>query len=653
MALNLWKAAGKPTAYNPLGNSVSVGFLTLLDVTKEYVVRFKAKYLNGTSGQVRISGRTAVYNDFVLSGVLKEYETSFSVGLFIGVKDERFYIWDNLNSNNVYITDIELVEKPLPKLTVNGIDGFASGKWTLHANAKVIDDETLELNATANYQQSYIDVLVTPNTQYAVSISPLTNGMRLAGQWRGGTTGLTWTPELRDSGNLITLTSPSNANTLRIFLDNVVPSGKFTFKRPMLNLGSVPVPYEKKRGDKMVEPVPKKNLFDGKWDSGYISGGSTSTALSAHATARTTKWIPCKPNTTYTLSGGNRNSWQVKSSSGVISSLTELPTVTTRSDSAEMRVYYSVDGAQTQVQIEQGTTATPYEPYTLQMNKRPAKPVAKQEGGLRMDGVNNYLHLPPMTMDAIEIDCFIDSVQLKPINTIVDARYGLSNGYLQITGGAFYPSGWGYANGYKFGERSVITLKASTPFTDDVTVFNNMFNSQQTKGILYAVRCYLNGAKVYELDFTNPNSIVGDKALPNAKNLIPSFEDSRWQLHANARVYGRDVLRLEATAIWQSSYIELNVKHNTNYIIQSSGNGNYAVTDEAGSTLLSYRTGQSTVNSGTKDKLRVYLSSATLGVGTFDFIKPQLYELSGSEGTVYGAPIRQVKPSKRVLYAKR
>jgi hypothetical protein len=39
--------------------------------------------------------------------------------------------------------------------------------------------------------------------------------------------------------------------------------------------------------------------------------------------------------------------------------------------------------------------------------------------------------------------------------------------------------------------------------------------------------------------------------------------------------------------------------------------------------------------------------------GTFDFIKPQLYQLDGKEGTITGSPVPQLKRSKRVLYAKR
>jgi hypothetical protein len=40
-------------------------------------------------------------------------------------------------------------------------------------------------------------------------------------------------------------------------------------------------------------------------------------------------------------------------------------------------------------------------------------------------------------------------------------------------------------------------------------------------------------------------------------------------------------------------------------------------------------------------------------IGTFDFIKPQLYQLDGTEGTIVGAPSKLRKPNKRTLYAKR
>ena len=108
-----------------------------------------------------------------------------------------------------------------------------------------------------------------------------------------------------------------------------------------------------------------KNLFDeNKKIAGYIAGNSINENLQTDIkNTWTTYWIKAKPNTKYIISGGNRCRWQIKSISGVIT-YKETEIITTLSDTEYIRCYYcSRDYTASNVQIEEGSVATSYEPY--------------------------------------------------------------------------------------------------------------------------------------------------------------------------------------------------------------------------------------------------------------------------------------------------
>ena len=105
--------------------------------------------------------------------------------------------------------------------------------------------------------------------------------------------------------------------------------------------------------------------------NGSIPANSTSETLNSDSHAITSAWIPCKPNTTYTISGGkNRNRWQTKASDGTISYFaSDSATITTNSTAKYLRCYYyyassSIEPTSIQnVQIEEGTVVHEYIPY--------------------------------------------------------------------------------------------------------------------------------------------------------------------------------------------------------------------------------------------------------------------------------------------------
>jgi hypothetical protein len=292
--------------------------------------------------------------------------------------------------------------------------------------------------------------------------------------------------------------------------------------------------------------------------------------------------------------------------------------------------------------------------------------------GLRFNGVSDYLQLSSMTMDSIEIECLIDAVQPQSTPFLVSARDGLPDGivYNSIIGSGWNSmvvdgvtkTSWG---DIPKGSRTKVKLIGANKFTDNVSIFTSdtLNVISRLKGTLYKVTCYLAGNIVAQYDFENPKNIVGNQVIPNAKNLIPSFDDARWTIHANAKVLGKDVLHLDATANAQHTIIDIPVNPSTQYtflfnsnalsfIASYDGSGNY-VTDIGWSNTWANPFNKTFTTLSNIKTLIVYLSNNGKGAGSFDFIRPQLYQLSGLEGTINGTPINQQKSSKRNYYSKR
>jgi hypothetical protein len=545
VALNLWKIGGMATSFNPLptgftsANRVDMGI-------GNFTVRFRAK--SNTSATLRVVDSTTykwISKDYILTSDFKSYETSFSIS-DSSFGTYKLYLYDANSVGNIIIANIELVQKPLPKLTLNGVDGFLSGKWTLHANAVVVDDETLILNATAGFQQSQLSVIPVQGGQTVTFSQVDTNGVNR------------WDIDERDQNNVqigdnVTFTGNKtwvlNANTR--FLDIKATNnatGTFTFKRPILNLGSTPAPHSRKTGDKMVLPVVKGN--------------------------------------------------------GV-----------------------------------------------YQVNKLPKKTIVKARTGLAFNGVSDYLQLPSMTMDSVEIECLIDSVQLNSFPKLLDARTGLVNGYVNADSSQSFGADWLSVYGRVKGQRTKVKAIAKSVFTDNVNIFSSSSNIEFTKGILYNVTCYLNNQVVAQYDFENASNIVGSTVLQGANNLIPNFEDTRWSLYANTQVLGRNLLRLNATSTWQTSYFILSVTPNSSCYFSCNTNGQINLVNADTDAWISSTKGGTFSIPSNVTRLKVKLENTSSG--SFDFIRPQLYVLDGTQGTLNGTPIPLNKRNKRVMYAKR
>jgi hypothetical protein len=395
---NYWEAGGSPTGYSPLlagwNNRASLG-------VGEFIVRFKAK----SPTSARLNVQSADGTTFKVEGVSIKTTTltpsmaSYEFGI-VCTKEQFMYFYapDGIGSSptDIVIEDIQLVEKPLGRATINGIDGFRSGKWTLHANAKVIDDETLELNATSAWQGSTLSFAVEPGTQYTMTLeggnyatidSKSAANAQLQRHWDGGF-----------ANRNLTFTTHADARILLINLTTGL-AGKHTFKRPMLNIGPVPVSYEPKRGERMVPPqTAGKNLLNPlAFESGSI-GGSKENLVS---TNRLRDIIRLVKDRTYTVSTNN-SAFKVyvrkfNDSSNTQTGYHDWAQSTTFVANDEVAILVAKNDESAinlselpPIQLEEGSV-TPYEPYRVRTTRKrtgPIRKATKYPGGKNLfDGV--------------------------------------------------------------------------------------------------------------------------------------------------------------------------------------------------------------------------------------------------------------------------
>jgi hypothetical protein len=460
----------------------------------------------------------------------------------------------------------------------------------------------------------------------------------------------------------------------------------------MLNLGSTPTSYSRKTGDKMVLPQPKKNWIDTVEQGGSISDLSDTTATNR---VRSKSTFSISPNKSYTISAQENNRqvfiWYQKldgsySGTGVNGGWNNMPITFSLPDVKKIRLVFrksddsNIIPNEITPQLEEGTTATPYSPYAIQLNKKPQRKTTAKTG-LSFNGVTDYVTVNN-EIGNIGLNDFVfeSKVTVKSYTSngrIFDKNGGnfafsLDMGQVKIWCGAWYLFNYTvplntptklrvvrvnqtslnlYVNDVFVQTLPISSFNISnsgTLFIGSATPTGNLLN-----GIIQFVRISSPTVNLF-YDFENPRNIVGNQVIPNAQNLIPSFEDSRWSIHQNAKVMGKDVLHLDATASNQYSELVIDVKPNTSYLVNVEHNGQIAIWGYTINGWINNLTTSKTIifNSGTNTKIGISLRNLS-GVGSFDFIRPQLYQLTGQEGTINGAPILQFKHAKRRLYNKR
>lgn len=152
-----------------------------------------------------------------------------------------------------YVDSVQPVRNPyLVKKGRNLLPPFS--QWNLHANAKVVSPYELQLDATGAYQESYVIIDAAENQPLTISITDDNNSayayyhcLDLNGTiLSDGTIGLNTVGK-----STLSWITPVGTQKLRVSLLNTTTTGTFTFKSPMLNLGSTPLPFEPYNEDYM------------------------------------------------------------------------------------------------------------------------------------------------------------------------------------------------------------------------------------------------------------------------------------------------------------------------------------------------------------------------------------------------------------------
>jgi hypothetical protein len=504
----------------------------------------------------------------------------------------------------------------------------------------------------------------------------------------------------------------------------------------MLNLGSIPAPYSKKTGDKMVLPTFKNNLFDKSFTIG--AGDATyGTQQTAVAVGVLSNFISVKPNTVYKVYMFNNtgtplyygvNPYAYDTNKNFFgNNTTGRPTFsnlsgdgsvgttsgyqfTTSANTYFVRLqvnrgtgsfsFAECQSLNSTLQLEEGVNNTP---YAVQLNKKPQRKTTAKTG-LAFNGGTDFVDFPYQNnFSSDKITCNVNFIpdnanpsyqgiiaqreSVSGTRTAGFVLYLVSGGSYQLwigTGsGAWIQLNLGSANLGKltniYFELDYIA-KSVVVFIDGVKVHSSI-QSQMTKSLQNPLRIggsanespyvsfpykgtvlnakLTNGInEIINIDFTNPRNIAGNQIIPNAQNLIPSFEDARWSIHANAKVMGKDVLHLDATFQYQNSELYLPCLPSSKFLSLGT------ISQNADLNVVYYGSDKNTYLGETSSLntpftvpnncywLRIRLRNM-IATGSFDFIRPQLYQLTGQEGTVNGSPIMQLKSSKRTRYNTR
>jgi hypothetical protein len=272
-------------------------------------------------------------------------------------------------------------------------EAVVDSKWTLHPNATLIDDDTLELNATGDNTNT-ITVDVEPSTDYiltcGIDIGGFVGGQLLNGQ------GFAW---LTESMRYLTFTTSASQRTLELIVKRTT-AGKTIFKRPMITQGRMMIPFEKKSGDRMVPPAPtSRNIINELFQMVPTGDGDWKIGANSYT------FYDCKPNTKYTFTaktkptplGGTSaicGAYKFVNAAGVETGALTFMTssmvgegqanqvITSPADAVKMGIYFYPESSSyskylKDVQLEEGMVATPYTPYKVGTSKLSTKGIHK------------------------------------------------------------------------------------------------------------------------------------------------------------------------------------------------------------------------------------------------------------------------------------
>jgi len=177
------------------------------------------------------------------------------------------------------------------------IPAFNSGEWVLHANAVVNSAYSMTLNSNAtSTQSSTVDINVSPNKQYTVSVA--TAKRLVVAPFNSD--GVTFGSNLVAINDITvntstTFTTPSTCNKVRLHLGNNATVGTFVFTNPQLELGSTATAFEAQvksyahtpiqiAQDESVWLTPNASVYKEVWKKNVVLDGSLGWNLSVDLT---------------------------------------------------------------------------------------------------------------------------------------------------------------------------------------------------------------------------------------------------------------------------------------------------------------------------------------------------------------------------------
>lgn len=617
--LNLWKLRGLPTSYNPL--PLDWKWATVKPA-KVYRISFKAKSDQRAALRLSAQGGTT-YTEYInLTPQYQYFERD------IEIKDEEWIgILDESNVGDINIIDIVLTEKPLGKLTLNGVPGFKSGKWDIHPNAVIENDRKLVLNADASVQFSYVYFECEPNTEYTFIVKTSAGTTRSYAQSAKRNGDLLRTDaQIAGSGSR-TFVSASDARKIRIRIDNDSTTGVFTFEDIMVIRGKQIIPYKEKQGDKIVESkVISENLFCDELSTYYDQDSGRIIAdpgAESYYRQDEYKLYYLTPGETYTFQA---TQYIISSSfprfmsihfrredgSQIVESITPSYTsevsnlkevfivpegthhVLLRYGRAVSPEIYHVE--YDNIMISKGSSVLPFEEFEID-----TAPLSKRqnvaEKGLEFHSVaGEYVRADSVTFDEVELE-------ITPLigNMRYSTPFALGN-QTTTTGGFYwfygdngmfrmqilessgdYVNDFGYPFNYgqKYKIRIIIKHDKFDVFVNDQHYHTSFSDSsfvvpeprQLLIGAYDSTRHVMKGTyhsfKAWHngeqiLDFDFTEPI--GKVVNPSENLLPDFDSGEWNFNPNIKVIGKNVVVLNSTADYQLSSVRFIMTPNEEYM---------------------------------------------------------------------------------------
>jgi hypothetical protein len=534
---------------------------------------------------------------------------------------------------------------------------------------QIVDDETCILESTdTSWKEFCLDIPVKGGQTYTYSADytyisgtggvsgasiPLRIDNLAADKSSVGGAGSAYNASYNLGTPVTFTTHPSAAYVKLYFQSNHVAT--IQLKRPMLNMGSTPAPYEKNRGERMVQPTAKKNLL--------IDPLGTNPAWTVDPYATRTR----QPDGSWLLESTAKQNgvWITLDRLGIVKGKNYVFSADVRSDVPQRATielgtskYFDVGTSWSRIsfannpasigvalkpgdnlvpgkvyfkniQLEEGVE-TPYEPYAVQMNAKPGK-LPKAIYKPADYGFPSFTSIDDYSFKVKGGYWYTEGIKIP---VLPNTEYTYSFRQEVISGGACFTNVLCYPDA----SSGVASLISETGYTQTITSGKGEKTFTTPANCNYIVmrvgrsnvsRSY--DVNYYDFRFGLSNSFENKPAIQTPKkNLLPPFTSKRWVNHSNFKVIDDNTLELNATAWNQQATCELDALPNTRYMVSVDGVGTIDINLD-GVNKWTYGTpvAFTFVTESTTKKIAIDLKNSA-EVGKYTFKNVQL-ELGGTK----------------------